>query len=74
VVERFNVYLADDDGVKCEVVPSSHYDDLLAHLALAREWIESAGHTLSCEHNAWEVSVPCTCGRDALLKVLEVPK
>ena len=29
-VERFRVYLQDGDTALCEVVPSSHYDDLLA--------------------------------------------
>ena len=37
MVERFNVYLHDDDGVKCEVVPSSNYDALAARLAEAEE-------------------------------------
>ena len=42
-------------------------------LALAREWIERNGHSLDCEKGAWEISAPCTCGRDALLAALGEP-
>jgi hypothetical protein len=50
----------------------------LARLALAREWIEQseyAGHATWCEQapNFIEGCV-CACGRDALLKALEVPR
>jgi hypothetical protein len=49
-------------------------DAALARLAPAREWIADSPHMLSCEMNSWEFSTPCTCGRDGLLKKLEVPK
>ena len=47
-------------------------DSALARLALAREWIEVTGrHSDSC-HYGNLVNPRCTCGRDALLKALEV--
>jgi hypothetical protein len=46
----------------------------LARLAVAREWIALARHLDSCEAQGWEHPIPCTCGRDALLAALEVPK
>jgi len=46
----------------------------LARLALAREWIADSRHLESCEYDAWEIKTPCTCGRDALLAALEVPR
>jgi hypothetical protein len=51
---------------------SSERAALLARLALAREWIESSNHRLECP--ARVLALPCTCGRDALLAALEVPK
>ena len=45
-----------------------------ARLALAREWIEAGSHRHSCGVMTMLHGTPCTCGRDALLKVLEVPK
>ena len=53
-----------------------------ARLGLAREWIEAAKHRVSCDTNNYRrtadgrklvFDLPCTCGRDALLKALEVP-
>ena len=46
----------------------------LDRLALARKWVENNGHPANCEFGAWEVSTPCTCGRDELLAALEPPK
>jgi hypothetical protein len=53
-------------------------DAALARLALAREWIEQSEHH---GHLAWCELAPnfiegcvCACGRDALLKALEVPR
>lgn len=48
-------------------------DAALARLALAREWIAKDG----CEDDCLvyrAIPHPCTCGRDALLAALEVPK
>jgi hypothetical protein len=48
----------------------------LARLALAREWIEAA-HQSDCDlftDDGMRSFYSCTCGRDALLKALEVPK
>jgi len=44
----------------------------LARLALAREWIEGRPHDGSCP--AIHGAPNCFCGRDALLKALEVPR
>ena len=48
---------------------------VLARLALAREWIAA----IPCEDDCGRYRFaskdqPCTCGRDALLAALEVPK
>lgn len=50
----------------------------LARLALAREWIASQPHGVSrsgtdCLSFRF-TGQPCTCGRDALLAALEVPR
>lgn len=52
-------------------------DAALARLALAREWIDGAPHAIKCPWERWTgcadaLKPPCTCGRDALLKALEV--
>jgi hypothetical protein len=51
-------------------------DAALAHLEVAREWIESQPHGDSPIGNfcGTKFGLDCTCGRDALLKKLEVPK
>jgi hypothetical protein len=49
---------------------------LTARLALAREWIESLGyrgHDERCP-TTWPKEGACTCGRDALLKAMGVPR
>jgi hypothetical protein len=48
----------------------------LARLALAREWIDCHPHEEWCELYKNEVDqfLVCRCGRDALLKALEVPR
>jgi len=50
-------------------------DAALARLALAREWIEGIPHVWDCDlcHGA-KKNPRCTCGRDALLNALEVPR
>ena len=48
----------------------ANFDAALARLAEAREWIGKRHHH-GC---AVEIGDSCTCGRDALLKKLEVPK
>ena len=58
-----------------EVVLASDFDRLRRELAEAREWIESAGHLYGSGGSCLSMlGRPCTCGRDALLKALEVPK
>ena len=45
----------------------------LARLALAREWVSLSPHYIQCD--SWrQAAKPCTCGRDALLAALEVPR
>ena len=63
------------DCSNCFDVAQETVTAALARLALAREWIEEA-HQVGClmfpdtEGNAgWK----CDCGRDALLKKMEVP-
>ena len=67
-------YAVYDDGNSAE---TPYQTDLaqaaLARLALAREWAAKAPHHVSCA--AWcQSSKDCTCGRDALLKAMEVPR
>lgn len=61
-------YTVYDDGRSAD---TPYFTDLstaaLARLALARKWIDLCRHRPGCMY-------PCTCGRDALLKALEVPK
>jgi hypothetical protein len=46
-----------------------------ARLELAREWIQRSPHDPDCAGVEWvAVPQPCSCGRDALLKALEVPR
>ena len=54
--------------------PGGWMDQQRRKLAEAREWIQKNDHPIDCELGKWEVSTPCTCGRDALLKSLEVSK
>jgi hypothetical protein len=56
---------------------SDRVDAALARLALAREWIEREPHANRCPwrnlaQNAAGFRPACTCGRDALLKALEL--
>jgi hypothetical protein len=51
----------------------------LARLALAREWIEKQPHDIDangiyCKAFNPGTRLDCTCGRDALLAALEVPR
>ena len=55
MVERFMVYLTDEDTIKNEVVPSGHYDALAARLAEAERLLNEASLDVStCFHNAIE--------------------
>jgi hypothetical protein len=45
----------------------------LFRLMVAREWIESCGHEGECDKQV-NPTYECTCGRDELLKALEMPK
>ena len=52
---------------------------LIKALALAREWINGNSHQRGCPWDgltgsAASLTPPCTCGRDALLAALEVPR
>jgi hypothetical protein len=51
----------------------AEYRTALARLALAREWIENNGHGWRCDTRI-DSARECTCGRDALLQKLEVPR
>jgi hypothetical protein len=48
----------------------------LARLELCREWIEGAPHQPGCyaAHYRATAETQCICGRDALLKAMEVPR
>jgi hypothetical protein len=45
----------------------------LARLALVREWIDGA-HQNDCSYDGSYEGGECSCGRDALLKAMEVPR
>ena len=65
-IDALPKYLRNEGGI----VPCDwNHSAALARLALARKWISESGHAFWCE-----MDPTCTCGRDALLEALEVPR
>jgi len=68
------------DGTSAVSTDSQEMDAARARLALAREWIKTQPHGIApngidCQSfRKAPLARSCTCGRDALLAALEVPR